>query len=124
MSAPTTARGSTRRSERQTRRRRPPLVRLLGGTVGVWILVALASVAWWPVYRSPAMLVAGAAAVLVGSVVALAGAIWRLPAPAVATGTVVGFALVGVPVAVPEEAQGAVPTLHGFVSLLSSVALG
>ncbi|KQO64698.1 DUF3488 and transglutaminase-like domain-containing protein [Curtobacterium sp. Leaf261] len=115
---------STRRSERAARRRGVGWQRLVGGTLGVWLLVALASVAWWPVYRSGAMLTAGIAAVVVGTVVALSGAVWRLPSVVVVLATVAGFVLVGVPIAVPSEADGVLPTLAGVSDLFAAVALG
>jgi hypothetical protein len=98
--------------------------RIVGATLMVWLLVAIASVPWWPVYRSDAMLLAGVTAVGVGTAVALVGAVTRLPAVVVGMMTVVGFALTGVPAAVPSEANGILPTLGGLVDLFASVALG
>jgi hypothetical protein len=98
--------------------------RLLGGTLAVWLLVSIASVAWWPVYRSESMLLAGITAVAVGTVIALAGAVTRLPAVVIAVATVVGFVLTGVPAAVPSEANGVLPTAGGVVDLFAAVALG
>ncbi|PYY47632.1 transglutaminase-like domain-containing protein [Curtobacterium sp. MCBD17_023] len=105
-------------------RRRRPVGRLVAGTAAVWVLVALASVAWWPVHRDGAMVVAGTTAVVVGTLVALLGLVLRLPAAAVAVLTVVGFVVTGVPAAVPDRADGVLPTGPGVVDLLAGVALG
>jgi hypothetical protein len=99
-------------------------VRLVTGTFAVWFLVALASLAWWPIHRDDGMVVAGVTAVVVGSVVALLGAGMRLPAAVVSIAAVVGFAATGVPAAVPSEADGVLPTLPGLVDLFGGVALG
>ncbi|NII39615.1 hypothetical protein E9228_000234 [Curtobacterium flaccumfaciens] len=99
-------------------------MRLVAGTLAVWLLVALASVAWWPIHRDAAMVSAGITAVVVGSVVALLGAGMRLPSAVVAIATVVGFAATGVPAAVPGAADGPLPTVPGLAALFSGVALG
>ncbi|MFZ7088605.1 transglutaminase-like domain-containing protein [Curtobacterium sp. RRHDQ10] len=124
MSAAPTTGHTTRRSERVARRRGVGVSRLVGGTLAVWLLIGVASVAWWPVYRSPSMLVAGITAVVVGSVIALGGSVTRLPAPFVLLATVVGFVVFGVPVAVPSAADGMLPTPSGVLELSSAVALG
>ncbi|GAA1492470.1 DUF3488 and transglutaminase-like domain-containing protein [Curtobacterium herbarum] len=99
-------------------------LRLVVATLAVWLLVALASVAWWPIHRDAAMVTAGATAVVVGSVVALLGAGLRLPAAVVSIATVVGFVVTGVPAAVPGAADGPLPTVPGLVDLVGGVALG
>ena len=113
-----------RSGARAARRRRVSPLRLVAGTLAVWLLVALASTAWWPIHRDTAMVTAGVTAVVVGSVVALLGAGMRLPASVVSIVTVVGFAATGVPAAVPGAADGPLPTLPGLVELFSGVALG
>ncbi|PZE28851.1 transglutaminase domain-containing protein [Curtobacterium sp. MCBD17_028] len=115
---------SSRRAERERRQRRPAVLRVVGGTLVVVLLVGLASVAWWPLYRSSAMVGAGVAAVVAGALIALAGSWWRLPGPVLLALTVAAFTLVGVPAAVPTEAAGVLPTPAGLVDLFSSVALG
>ena len=121
--APTRSRRADRRADRRNARRLS-VSRLVGGTLVVWLLLAVASVAWWPIHRSDAMIVAAVTAVVGGTVVALLGAVYRLPAAAVAIATVALFALTGVPAAVPGQARGLLPTGQGLLDLFSGVALG
>jgi hypothetical protein len=90
----------------------------------VWVLLGIASVAWWPVYRSDTMVLAGSVAIVAGTVIAAAGAVLRWSAPTVALSTVIAFTLLGVPTAVPGEANGVLPTVPGLSDLFSGVALG
>lgn len=91
----------------------------------LWIALALAAAAWWPVYASSAFLVLAVAAVLLGTLIAVLGALWRWPAWVVLLVTVVAFGLVGVPLAVPGKAvAGVLPSLEGLLDLFSGVALG
>lgn len=124
MSAATSTerRTRSRRASRRAARRRSP-ARVVGGTLVVWLLVAVASTAWWPVHRDGSMVTAGTTAVVAGTVVALAGAFGRLPTVVVGVLTVAVFTLTGVPVAVPAEAAGLLPTGPGLVDLFAGVAL-
>lgn len=117
------ARRSTRRSARRDARRLVPF-RLAGGTLVVWLLLAVASTSWWPVYRDDAMIVAAVTAVVLGTVVALLGTLLRLPMAVVAIATIAAFTLVGVPAAVPGQADGLLPTGRGLLDLFAGVALG
>jgi hypothetical protein len=112
-----------RKTVRRDARRLSPF-RLAGGTLVVWLLLAIASVAWWPVYRDDSMIVAAVTAVVFGTLVALVGAVFRLPTAVVAIATVAAFALTGVPAAVPGSANGVLPTGPGLVDLFAGVALG
>ncbi|WFR66303.1 hypothetical protein P9139_15565 [Curtobacterium flaccumfaciens] len=112
-----------RKAVRRDARRLSPF-RLAGGTLVVWLLLAVASVAWWPVYRDDSMVVAAVTAVVFGTAVALVGTVLRLPAAVVAVATVAVFALTGVPAAVPGQANGVLPTGQGLVDLFAGVALG
>lgn len=95
------------------------------GILQLWLALALAAAAWWPVYASSAYLVLAVAAVLLGTLVAVLGAVFRWPAWVVMLTTVGGFALVGVPLAVPAKAvAGVLPSLEGLADLFSGVALG
>lgn len=123
MSAPAVGRQHTRRAERRSAGR-PLLLRAVGSTLVVWLLIALASTSWWPVYRAGGMVVAGVTAVVAGSLVALLGAVTRLPTVVVAIATVVVFAVTGVPAAVPGQANGLLPTGRGLLDLFAGVALG
>lgn len=87
--------------------------------------MALAAVSLWPIYASRAFVVLAIAAVLLGTLVAVLGALFRWPAWVVGVVTVAGFALVGVPLAVPGKAVGGLlPSLDGLVELFAGVALG
>jgi hypothetical protein len=119
----TRARKTVRKDARREARRLTP-TRLVGGTLAVWLLLAVASTAWWPVYRDDAMVVAAVTAVLAGTVVALLGTVFRLPTAVVAVATVAAFTLTGVPAAVPGQANGLLPTGPGLVDLFAGVALG
>lgn len=121
--APDRARRSTRRSDRRDARRLIPF-RLAGGTLAVWLLLAVASTSWWPVYRDGAMITAAVTAIVIGTVVALLGTLLRLPMAVVAIATVAAFTLTGVPAAVPSQANGLLPTGHGLLDLFAGVALG
>lgn len=116
------SRRADRRADRRSGRRRGAL-RTTGGTLAVWLVLAVASTAWWPVHRDTSMVTAGITAVLAGTAVALAGALGRLPAAAVGALTVAAFALTGVPAAVPDRAAGLLPTGPGLVDLFAGVAL-
>ncbi len=122
MSAVTGTRADARRAARRRDARREPL-RLVGGTLVVWLLLAVGSVSWWPVYRDGSMVAAAVTAVVAGSAVALAGAALRLPALVVGVATAAAFAVTGVPAAVPSEAAGLLPTGPGLVDLAAGVAL-
>ncbi|WP_144749573.1 transglutaminaseTgpA domain-containing protein [Curtobacterium pusillum] len=112
-----------RKTVRRDARRLAPS-RLVGGTLATWLLLAVASVAWWPVYRDDSMIVAAVTAVVFGTLVALVGTVFRLPTAVVAVATVAVFALTGVPAAVPGQANGVLPTGQGLVDLFAGVALG
>lgn len=90
----------------------------------MWLLLAVASVSWWPVYRDDSMIVAAVTAIVLGTLVALVGAVLRLPLVVVAIATVAAFTLAGVPAAVPGQANGVLPTGPGLLALFAGVALG
>ena len=123
MSVATTPETRARKSVRRDARRLAPS-RLVGGTLAVWLLLAVACVSWWPVYRDDSMVVAAVTAVVAGTAIALVGTVLRLPAAVVAVATVALFALTGVPAAVPGQANGVLPTGQGLVDLFAGVALG
>ncbi|HWR85339.1 MAG TPA: transglutaminase domain-containing protein, partial [Rhodoglobus sp.] len=95
-------------------------------TVGfLWLTTALAAVAFWPVYRSWAFVLAVAVALVGATAVSVLGAVLRWQSPFVLLGTVAVFLIAGVPVAVPSKAQaGVLPTLEGLLDLITGVALG
>jgi hypothetical protein len=91
----------------------------------LWATTAIAALALWPIYESPAVVVVVIVGLVVGTLVAVAGALWRWPAWLVMVVTTFGFLVVGVPTAVPSQTQLVVlPTVEGLITLVSGVALG
>lgn len=122
VGSPLDRRNRGRRATRRAARRRAPF-RSVGGTLVVWLLLAVASTAWWPVHRDVSMVTAGVTAVVAGTAVALTGALGRLPVAVVGILTVAVFTVTGVPAAVPGESAGLLPTGAGLVDLFAGVAL-
>ncbi|MFD4420389.1 transglutaminase domain-containing protein [Agromyces sp. NPDC058484] len=95
--------------------------------ISVLLLVALlaaAMIPWWPVYESPAFVVAAALSILAGSAIAVAGAKLRWPAWIVLTSVFGAYLVLGVPAAVPGRALGGVlPTPQGLGELVAGAAL-
>ena len=107
------------------RRSRPAPAFIVANTAMLWLGMAVASVALWPIYQTPAILLLVAVTTVAGSAIAILGAVFRWSSPVVLAATVVAFLLLGVPLAVPEQAlYGVLPTLDGLAQLVSSVALG
>ena len=87
-------------------------------------MLAAAMIPWWPIYESPAFLVAATLAIVAGSGIGLAGARFRWPAWAVVVAVFGAYLTLGVPAAVPSSAiAGVVPTPQGLVELLAGAAL-
>ncbi|GAB3606869.1 transglutaminase-like domain-containing protein [Conyzicola nivalis] len=94
-------------------------------TLFLWAGIAVASVAFWPIYQSPSIVLLVAVTTLAGSAIAILGAAFRWSSAIVLAATVVAFLLLGVPLAVPLQAlYGVLPTLDGLWQLVSGVALG
>jgi len=107
------------------RRPRPAASYIVANTAMLWLGIALASIALWPIYQSAAIVLLVAVTTVAGSAIAILGAVFRWSSPVVLAATVVAFLLLGVPLAVPQQAlYGVLPTLDGLVQLVSSVALG
>jgi hypothetical protein len=110
---------------RETPRRRPTAGFILINTLLLWLATAVAGAALWPIYQDPQFIVLMVVTTVLGSLVAILGALFRWKAFVV---ILVGFAvllLAGVPLAVPDEAiSGVLPSLSGVVDLLAGVALG
>lgn len=123
--------GSARRSTAERRRApattrpRPTAAYILVNTGMLWLAIIVASSALWPIYRGTGLVVVVAVGLVLGSVIAILGALFRWASPVVMLLTIIGFLAVGVPVAVPTKAQyGLLPTLEGLRDLVTGVALG
>jgi hypothetical protein len=89
------------------------------------VALAIASVAWWPVYQTPRFVIAAVVALAAGFGVALAGALLRWPSFVVLIVGVVLFVATGVPVTMPSRTiAGVVPTADALIDLIAAVALG
>lgn len=94
-------------------------------TAAFWLATALAAAAWWPIYQNLQFVVLAVVATLVGSALAIVGALLRWSSAVLAPATIIIFGLIGVPLAVPSKAfYGVLPTVDGAVDLFSGVALG
>lgn len=97
----------------------------LGDIFQLWVTMGLAAAMLWPIYRSDDFVILAIAAILLGTLIAVAGAAFRWPTWIVFLVTVGVFAIVGVPLAVPGKATaGFLPSLDGLVELFTAVALG
>jgi hypothetical protein len=104
---------------------RPNAGYLAINTFMLWLGIAIASAALWPVYQSLQLVVMVAAATILGSFIAILGTVFRWPAPAVLGVTIVAFVVFGVPLAVPgKTVDGVLPTTSGLLDLITGVALG
>jgi len=104
---------------------RPRLLPVVVNTVVLWITIALSSILLWPIYQGSAFIVLVVVTTLVASALAIAGAYFRWSSAVLLLATVAAFVLLGVPLAVPQEAlYGVLPSLDGLRQLVSGVALG
>lgn len=105
--------------------RRPGTAAIVWNTAAMWLVIAVSAVAWWPIYQDPRFVVVIAVATVLGSAIAIAGAIFTWPSAIVTLATIAAFTVTGVPLAVPTKAlYGLLPTVEGLLDLYSSVALG
>jgi len=112
-------------SSRRARIVRPSPAMVAVNTAMLWVTTAIASLALWPVYRSADFVILVAVSLLAGSLLVIVSTVYRWSAVVVLPAAIVVFLIVGVPVAVPGEAQYRVlPTLDGLLDLVSGVALG
>jgi hypothetical protein len=94
-------------------------------TAFLWLTTAIAAAALWPIYRAPALIVLVAVSLVVGTAVAILGAVLRWSSPIVLLASIGAFLLIGVPLAVPAKALfGVLPSVSGLVDLVAGVALG
>ena len=84
----------------------------------------VASAALWPIYQSVQLIVLVGATVLVGSAIALSGALYRWSTLTLSLVTIGVYLLIGVPIAIPDRALfGVFPTASGELDLLRATAL-
>ncbi|CAN5318430.1 transglutaminase-like domain-containing protein [soil metagenome] len=108
---------------RDTSRLTPAFVLVNTGMMALATVIATSAL--WPIYRGPSLIVLIAVALVVGSAIAILGAVFRWASPVMMLATILAFLVVGVPVAVPGKAQyGLLPTLDGLRDLVTGVALG
>ncbi len=89
------------------------------------VSTAIAAASLWPIYGDQQFLLVAVGALLFGSAVAVAGALFRWRSAVVILVAFALFVATGVPLAVPSKAvNGLVPTADGLVELLSGLALG
>lgn len=108
--------------------RAPVGARRFGPTLVTVVLVvamlAAAMLPWWPVYESPAFVVAAAVAISAGVAIGVVGARFRLPSWIIVLSVFGAYLVLGVPAAVPGAAIGGIlPTPSGIVELLAGAAL-
>lgn len=104
---------------------RPRLGAVIVNTLLLWVTIGIASVSLWPIYQSDAFLRLVVIATVTGSAIAIVGAYLRWVAGYVMLATLAAFIVLGVPVAVPQEAVlGVFPSLEGLRQLFGGVALG
>lgn len=106
--------------------REPKLTRASAADIlQLWITMGIAALMLWPIYRSDQFVVMAVTAIMLGTVIAIAGAALRWQAWLVMLVTAGVFAAVGVPLAVPSKAIGGVlPSPEGLADLFGTVALG
>lgn len=99
--------------------------RAIGNTIALWCAMAVCAVAWWPIYRDEHFIVLAIVATLLGSAIALSGALFRWASVIVVAAVVGAFTLFGVQLAVPSAVTATVlPTPAGLLDLFAGVALG
>ncbi|HEU4807065.1 MAG TPA: transglutaminaseTgpA domain-containing protein, partial [Homoserinimonas sp.] len=93
-------------------------------TMMVWAAFAFAGAALWPIYESERLVILIAVSLAVGSAIAIFGAVSRWSSALVMLAAVAAYLLLGVPLAVPDQAlYGVLPSLAGVVDLLAGTAI-
>ncbi|MHA6668794.1 transglutaminase domain-containing protein [Homoserinimonas sp. A447] len=94
-------------------------------TVMVWATFAVAGATLWPIYQSERLIILIAASLIAGSAIAILGAVYRWSSIVVMLVAIASYLLLGVPLAVPDQAlYGVLPSLGGMVDLLAGSAVG
>ncbi|TFD30892.1 DUF3488 and transglutaminase-like domain-containing protein [Cryobacterium cryoconiti] len=98
---------------------------IVGNTIGLFLATLTASASFWPVYQSREFVVLVGVTFVLGSIIAILGALFRWAAWLVGLATVGVYLLAGVPLAVPGQAvRGVLPSLSGLLDLVVATALG
>jgi hypothetical protein len=122
-------RGDQRRRRRPGETIRPRRATLSAGFVAatlamLWLTTAIASAAFWPIYQSPALIVLVAGATVLGSAIAVLGALFRWPSAVCLAVSMAVYLVAGVPLAIPDRAfLGILPTTDGLFDLIAGTAL-
>ncbi|MEX1079359.1 MAG: transglutaminaseTgpA domain-containing protein [Homoserinimonas sp.] len=94
-------------------------------TAMVWATIAIAGAALWPIYESERLVLLIAVSLLVGSAIVILGVLNRWSSAIVMLAAVAAYLLLGVPLAVPDQAfYGVLPTPDGMLSLLATTGVG
>ena len=125
MSAVPGAQGR-RRTDRQRRRPRGPSPAFVAAATSRFVLAqAVAASTWWPIHESAELVVLVVVTLVVGALLGVLGALFRLSSAWLSAGTLVAFLLLGVPLAVPgSSVAGLLPTGRGLLELVQGTALG
>jgi TgpA N-terminal domain/Transglutaminase-like superfamily len=95
-----------------------------GNTGMLWLATAIAAMAWWPIYADVHFVILVSATMIVGSAIAILGAVFRWSTAIVTLAGFAAFVILGVPLAVPNSALlGVFPSVDGLVQLFAGVAL-
>ncbi|MGK3953928.1 transglutaminaseTgpA domain-containing protein [Microbacterium sp. I2] len=105
---------------------RPPrfVPRVAAGAVFAAVIVAIAAVAAWPIYRSTSQLVLVAVGAGVAALIASAAWRWRWNGWIVAGALAVSVLLLGIPLAVPSRLGAPDQLMRGLGELASGLVLG
>jgi hypothetical protein len=98
--------------------------RIAAGTVFAAVMIVIAAVAAWPIYRSGGYLLLVGVSVPVGALVAATAWLRRWNAGIVAGIVAAAMLLLGVPLAVPSRWAGPLDVLRGLGEVASGVVLG
>lgn len=93
-------------------------------TILLWLATAIASTALWSTYRSLQLVIVVIVGTLAGSTIAIVSARFRWSSFVTLLVTLVAYLLLGVPLALPDQALlRVVPTLQGLGDLVAATAL-
>ena len=98
---------------------------IVANTALLWLTTGIAAAAMWPIYQDSRFLILVAVTVVLGSAIAILGAVFRWRSWVTLLASVAVLLITGVPLAVPELATGGLlPSVEGLQVLVSSIALG